>query len=343
MSANTSPVTTPIDFDREGKQTSNLRVPHSRNASAWGSLFIPIAVIKKGSGPTVLFTGGLHGGEYEGPVSLMKLVRDLEPAAVSGRVIVVPALNLPAVEAGQRLSPIDHKDMNRVFPGDPRGSISEVIAHYVTHALVSRADFVVDIHSGGYSLDMVPYISMHYLDNPAQTRETMAALRAFQAPVGLVIREISGAGLLDYVVEGMGKVFLCGELGGAGRLSPSSLRIAETGVWNLLKHFGILDGQPVTREASGLPATRLLEVPGAECYALASADGIYESFLELGDEVQADQAVGQIHFPRDPARPPETLRLPPAGTLLSTRAPGFVERGDTVAVVARDFTAGASA
>lgn len=339
MSANASPVTTDIDYDLDGKQTSHLRVPYSRNSSAWGSLLIPIVVIKDGTGPTVLFTGGLHGGEYEGPVSLMKLVRSLEPESISGRVIIVPALNLPAVEAGQRLSPVDHKDMNRVFPGDPRGTMSQVIAHYVTQHLVSRADVVVDLHSGGYSLDMLPYISMHYLTDPDQTAQTIAALTAFQAPVGLIIHEISGTGLLDYVVEDMGKVFLCAELGGAGRLSPSSLSIAESGVRNILKHIEVVEGEIVTREELGLSATQLLEVPEPEFYVMAPLGGIYESFVELGDQLETDQPVGQIHFPRDPARPAKVIRIRRAGMLLSTRAPGFVERGDTVAVVAREFTA----
>ncbi|MCB0197126.1 MAG: succinylglutamate desuccinylase/aspartoacylase family protein, partial [Anaerolineae bacterium] len=109
MSTKPSPVSTTIDYGKDGKQRGYLRLPHSRNSSAWGSILIPITVVKNGSGPTVLFTGGLHGGEYEGVVSLMKLSRELNPEAVQGRVIIIPALNLPAVMAGQRLSPIDNK------------------------------------------------------------------------------------------------------------------------------------------------------------------------------------------------------------------------------------------
>ncbi|MCB0227465.1 MAG: succinylglutamate desuccinylase/aspartoacylase family protein, partial [Anaerolineae bacterium] len=90
MSAQPSPVTTTIDFEQEGKQRGYLRLPHSRNSSAWGSILIPMTVVKNGSGPTVLFTGGLHGGEYEGVVSLMKLSRELQPETIQGRVIIIP-------------------------------------------------------------------------------------------------------------------------------------------------------------------------------------------------------------------------------------------------------------
>jgi N-alpha-acetyl-L-2,4-diaminobutyrate deacetylase len=73
-----TPISTDIDFEKDGKQVSYLKVPHSRNDSAWGSVLIPITVIKNGVGPTVLLVGGVHGGEYEGPVALMKLHPELD-------------------------------------------------------------------------------------------------------------------------------------------------------------------------------------------------------------------------------------------------------------------------
>ncbi|MFQ5426058.1 MAG: succinylglutamate desuccinylase/aspartoacylase family protein, partial [Gaiellales bacterium] len=77
--------------------------------------------------------------------------RELDAGAIRGRVIIMPALNLPALLAGQRLSPVDGKNMNRVFPGERNGTITSVIAHYVSTELLPRADAVVDIHSGGKS------------------------------------------------------------------------------------------------------------------------------------------------------------------------------------------------
>ena len=213
MAAEQSPITTQIDFVKDGKQQGYLRVPHSRNSSAWGSVLVPITVIRNGTGPTILFVGGNHGGEYEGPVSLMKLSRALQPERIQGRVIIIPVLNLPAVVAGQRVSPIDGKDMNRVFPGVWNGTITQIIAHYLHETLLPLCDAVIDLHSGGYSLSLVPYMSMHNLENEIQNQQTFAAMQAFEAPVSLVIKEISGEGLLDYAVERMGKIFLCAESG----------------------------------------------------------------------------------------------------------------------------------
>jgi len=332
MGIEKSPVSTNIIFEKDGKQYSFLRVPYSRNNSAWGGVMVPIVVIKNGKGPTILFIGGNHGGEYEGPVTLLKLSRNLQADQIQGRVIIIPALNLPAVQAGERVSPIDGLDMNRAFPGKYNGTVSQVIAHYVHEAILPLCDAVIDLHSGGYSLDLLPYNSMHYLPDEELRRNTMSALKAFNAPVSLIMREFTGEGLLDYAVEGMGKIFLCAEIGGRGVLSPSTLKIAETGVQNILKHFEIIEGK-VPKQT-----TQLMEVPEAGNYAYAHSDGIYEAFFELGEEVFPGQSVGQIHYPENPERVPELLKIEVGGVLVGTRGPGFVERGDCVALTAQVFS-----
>lgn len=337
MSAKKSPITTSIDYEKDGKQSGYLRVPHSRDSSAWGSVLIPITVIKNGSGPTVLFVGDSHGGEHEGPISLLKLTKSLKAEQVQGRVIIIPALNLPAVLANKRLSPIDNKDMNRVFPGAGNGTITQVIAHYVHEVVLPLCDAVIDLHSGGYSLSLVPYMSMHYLDDETQTKKTFAAMQAFEAPVSLVIKEISGEGLLDYAVERMGKIFLCAELGSAGTLSPQVMKIADTGVENLLKHFNLIEGEIVTRQAQGHSPSRLMEVPEPANYHIAMANGIYESFYGLGDSLESGEPVGQIHFVENIDREPQVIIAQRSGMLLCTRGPGKVEIGDCVAVLARDL------
>lgn len=337
MPAENSPVTTEIDFEKSGKQVSFLRVPHSHNTSAWGSVFVPIVVVKNGEGKTILFTGGIHGDEYEGPVALLKLARELIAEDIQGRVIIIPGLNQPALQAGKRLSPIDNKDMNRVFPGDPKGTISQVIAHYVRDAILPLCDVVVDLHSGGYSLNFVPYISMHHLPDEQQRRATLAAMKAFQAPVSLIIKEIGGEGLLDYEVERMGKIFLCAEMAGAGMLSPAALKIAETGVRNILIHFGFSRGEILTREEQGHPPSKTMEVAGLENYSLAPSSGVFESFFDLGHWVDAGEQIGQIHFLSDISREPKPVIANQPGMITTIRAPGWVTRGDCLAVVARQI------
>jgi predicted deacylase len=118
---------TDVDFEKSGKQSGFLHLPHSPHEDAWGVIPIPICVIKNGKGPTVILEGGNHGDEYEGPITLGELVRDLDPGEVEGRLIIIPAINLPAVAAGRRLSPEDGKNFNRCFPGLPTGTATEQI------------------------------------------------------------------------------------------------------------------------------------------------------------------------------------------------------------------------
>ena len=75
MTTTESRIGTDIDFDKDGKQQSYLRVPISTNSSAYGTVPIPITAVKQGKGPTILITGGVHGDEYEGPIALSKLAR----------------------------------------------------------------------------------------------------------------------------------------------------------------------------------------------------------------------------------------------------------------------------
>ena len=119
-----------IDFDKDGRQAGYLRAPLSRNTSGWGTIEIPIVCVKNGTGPTVLFTGGVHGDEYEGQIAVSRLAHALDPSSVRGRVIMLPAVNVPAVLNDTRLSPIDQRDMNRCFPGNARGTFRNAGAFY---------------------------------------------------------------------------------------------------------------------------------------------------------------------------------------------------------------------
>ena len=90
-----SPIQPAVDFDRDGVQQGFLRLPYSRDDSAWGSVMIPITVIRNGKGPTALLTGANHGDEYEGPIALFELARSLRAEEINGRVIIVPLSSLP--------------------------------------------------------------------------------------------------------------------------------------------------------------------------------------------------------------------------------------------------------
>src|SRR3954464_2918390 len=130
---------------------------------------------------------GNHGDEYEGQVALGRLIRDLDPGAVRGRVIILPSANFPAAMAGSRTSPLDEGNLNRSFPGDPNGGPTAQIAYYIESELLPRCDFVLDIHSGGSSLTYLPSTLGRRPDTPEAVERALALMRVFGAPVGYLV------------------------------------------------------------------------------------------------------------------------------------------------------------
>lgn len=326
-----SPVWTDIDYERDGKQSGYLGVPQSTNSAGWATVFVPVIVLRNGPGPTALFFGGNHGDEYEGPVTLLNLARELDPARIRGRIILVPALNLPAVLNGTRLSPLDGMNMNRAFPGNPAGTITSQIAHYVAGQLIPRADLVVDIHSGGRSMHFLPSVNMHRMSDPVQMQAMLTAAKAWGAPYVFIYRDVAGAGLLPSYAESLGKVTLGTELGSASQFGAAMLGIAARGVRNVLALHGILPSESST--PSGAPIVIASEE--RDDYVMAPADGIFEPFVELGDAVSAGQVIGQMHTVTQPDWPPIPVRALTSGLVMSRRAFPLTKHGECVLVVAR--------
>ena len=282
-----SPIAATVDFDADGVQHGHLRLPHSSDASAWGAVMIPIAVIKNGDGPTALLTGANHGDEYEGPIALFALARSLDPREVSGRVIIAPAMNAPAFRAAKRTSPIDGGNMNRAFPGRADGTATEKIADYFQRRLLPMADFVLDLHAGGKTLDFVPLAASHLLADKDQQARCAAAREAFNAPYSATLVEIDDVGMYDTAAEELGKVFVTTEIGGGGSATKRSAAIAARGARNFLIHAGILRGAPETA-----PSTRI-DMTSDDCFTFAEHAGLIAFAVDLGEPLRRGQEIAR--------------------------------------------------
>ncbi|MEZ5936380.1 MAG: N(2)-acetyl-L-2,4-diaminobutanoate deacetylase DoeB [Alphaproteobacteria bacterium] len=323
-----NPIAPTIAFDRDGKHHGFLRLPYSRDDSAWGSVMIPITVIRNGDGPTALLTGANHGDEYEGPVALQELALTLASDEITGRVIIVPFFNYPAFRSATRTSPIDQRNLNRSFPGKPDGTVTEKIADYFQRCLVPMADIVLDFHSGGRTLDFVPFACSHLLEDKAQEAACMAAVRAFNAPYTMTLLEIDAVGMYDTAVERQGKTFVTTELGGGGTATARSIGIARKGVSNVLKHAGILDGAP------SLGPSIVLDMPDGDCFVFAEHDGLIEPLVDLGTRVGKGETIARV-WPADRTGvAPIDYAAKCSGLLAARHFPGLVKSGDCLAVVA---------
>src|SRR6476659_732175 len=250
-------VITSLDFDRPGKQQGFLQVPYSHNLGGWANVMIPITIIARGAGPTVLVLGGNHGDEYQGQIAAMKLARELTPEIVTGRIILIPSLNLPAARTATRLSPLDGMNMNRAFPGEPEGAVTSQIAHYLTTVLFPMSDVVIDIHSGGRSMEFLPCSTMHLVSHPEQRRKMLDAMLAWNADFAFLYADIAGTGLLPVEAERQGRIVVTTEMGGGESIPAAVHRVTQSGLRNVLIHIGALKGREQTRESLGKPPTIL--------------------------------------------------------------------------------------
>jgi len=324
-----------IDLSAEGKATGFVRVPHSVHRSAYGWIPIPIVRIKNGAGPNVLMVAGTHGDEWEGQIGLGQLVRSLEPKDIKGRLVILPSANFPAAMAGMRTSPIDEGNLNRLYPGDADGTITQQIAYWVEHALLPGFDYGFDFHSGGSSLTYIPSALAARHDDPARKAKVIAMLKAFGAPVSYITGAPQGGGrTFSSACHRQGILSMGTELGGGGLVTPASMKVAEDGMRRLLAHIGLLQGP-----APAPTPTRLTEVGGDDYYVYASDGGLFEPLVDLGAEVAAGQPAARIHFHHTPWRQPETLAFKRAGLVLCKRVPARCERGDCLFHLATD-TAG---
>ncbi|MFW3614194.1 N(2)-acetyl-L-2,4-diaminobutanoate deacetylase DoeB [Billgrantia antri] len=330
MTKRPSPISATVDFDADGVQHGFLKLPISTDESAWGAVMIPVTVVKNGEGPTALLTGGNHGDEYEGITALMKLTSELRAEEVHGRVIIVPMMNVPAAMAGKRTSPMDGGNLNRSFPGDPDGTVTEKIADYFTRVMTPLADVVLDLHSGGRTLDIIPFGASHVLDDPEQQRQALEGAKAFGAPYAMMMFELDAAALFDTAVESQGKVFVATELGGGGTSTPESLAITERGVRNFLIHFGLIEGEVAMPDEPQV----FLDMPDARCYVQSEHSGLLELTLALGDRVEKGQVIARIYDMTRSGSAPVEYRAGRDGILAARRFPALVNMGDTIAVIA---------
>ena len=332
MSAEISQIECGIDFDQPGLQISYLHLSHSDNEHALSVIPVPIAQIANGDGPTVLLTAGTHGDEYEGQVILRWMIRELSPEQVSGRIIIMPALNYPAVRAGTRTSPLDGENMNRVFPGSAERGPTAAIAHFVDTILLPMCEAGLDLHSGGKTSEYLPSVFFARPPDPALTTRMLAMAEDFGAPITMTVAGGEYAGDFDGAAHARGVALLSTELGGAGTVGFDAVQIGRNGVHRVLHGLGVVTGEP---SAPAPDATRFVEM-SASGYLHSPLHGLFESYVDLDTEVETGQALGCVYPFDELERAPVVLESPYPGLMIFRRTPTLCKRGDYLVGVARE-------
>lgn len=326
-----------IDWDKSGKQVGALFLPHSPDDDAWGVIPFPAASIKNGDGPVVVVSGAVHGDEYEGPIVIGELLRQIQPDDVRGQLILLPSFNAPAQKVGRRTSPIDHLNLNRVFPGDDYGAPTQQIARYVADHIFSRASYYLDLHAGGRTLFIQP--SAHVVLSDAMD-SALARANARMAEVFGIGITVQTSNMGDYRTSAgytsmKGIPTLAAEMGMGGWVTGASVQATNEATRRLLKHTGVL---PDITTVPGAP-TRWTCIAGPGAYLFAPFDGYFERRFELGDNIAPGQVAGLMHQLARPDREPEPVLFSNGGTLYAHGVAGHVRGGQNLAVVIEDVGA----
>ena len=123
---------------------------------------LPITVANGASeGPVLVLIAGTHGYEYPGITALQRVRKSLDPEQLSGTIIMVHIANVPSF-LGRTIyyNPVDGKNLNRMYPGDAKGTLSQRIAYAITHEVIEKADYLVDLHAGDGNESLRPYVYM---------------------------------------------------------------------------------------------------------------------------------------------------------------------------------------
>lgn len=304
----------------------------------WGRIRISLYVAcAKNPGKTVVAIGGTHGDEYEGPVGLKNLIRELDPAdLVAGRLIVIPVFNVPAFKAARRDSPLDGINLNRAFPGDVRGSITSRLARFLTDEVLPRADVVTDIHSGGAGFEIVRCASFHEVADPARFAEFKETALLFGAPFVMIYSSGMGTGLLTEEAEAMGKTTIGSEFGYGASTDLDGVRWAHHGVLNVMRRNGLLASPFATVTSPGLDRQRVVSATDIDRYVTAPCAGISEPVAPIGAFVRAGDLVSRIHdFDRWDEDPVE-IRADRDGYVMCRKFRAATEQGEVVMVIAQE-------
>ncbi len=246
---------------------------------------IPFTVARGPSdGPTVLVSGGVHGGEYPGIAAAVSVARRLDAAGLRGTVIVLHLTNPPAFWGkSQYWNPLDGKNLNRCFPGDPEGSASERMAAAVTE-IAKSADYWIDMHGGDIHEALVPFAT--YADlGTAEVRETAHRMAAAYGIPRLLVSSGFAGGTFETGAQ-LGKPAILAEAGQMGQLDPDSERTHVEGVENVLRLVGVLPGDAV-RHAEPVVYTDSI-------WSRAAAPGFWRCAVHAGDQVAEGDLVGTL-------------------------------------------------
>ena len=282
------------------------------------SVNMPVSVIcGRRPGPVLFVSAAIHGDELNGVEIIRRLLKRRRLSTLRGTLIAVPVVNVHGFLNQSRYLP-DRRDLNRSFPGSPKGSIAARLAHTFLTEIVSKADYGIDLHTGAINRSNLPQIRAN-LDED----ETLPLARAFGAPV-IIDAELREGSLREHASE-FGIPVLVYEAGEALRFDEMCIRGGLRGITNVMRSIGMLP-----------PSKRKVELNPVQASAMrwvrAPSSGIVNWLVELGDSVTCNQRLATVSNPLGDQQ--EDLLAPVDGIVIGRSNLPLAHEGDAMANIA---------
>lgn len=248
---------------------------------------LPVTLINgKRAGKTVLITGGIHNAEYTGIETAIQLAEELIEDEIAGCLILIHPVNISGFE-NRTMSAVaeDGKNLNRLFPGNPSGTVGDKICHFLVTEFLSQTDFYIDLHAGdGYEM-LTPYVYYLGAAAPEVVKQSKAMAQKVNVPY-MVKSFITTGGAYNYAGScGIPSILI--ERGGEARWSEAEVSLYKADVKNVLRYLAVLDGEVKA------VATESVDVDDV-VYENASVTGCWYPRKKVGEKVKKGEELGVI-------------------------------------------------
>jgi len=310
---------------RGQKATGTIEVPAGSDVA----LSIPVAVFHGAKpGPVLAIVAGAHGTEYTSIIALEKLIGSLDPAEISGTVIIVPLINIQSFEQKvPHLNPVDKKSMNRWYPGKMDGTQTDRASYMITKEVVEKCDHLIDLHGGDLDESLRPYSYWTKTGNEKQDQISKEMVLAFGLDTIIISadrpKDPQASRYLENTATTRGKPSITAEAGYAGTVETDDLNALVNGCLNVMRYLKMFPGQPA-----------MVEHPvWIEKVVTIASDqtGIFYPLVKRGTYVEQGMKVGYVTDYL--GKVIFEARAPVAGVVLYVCAVPSMTKGATIANV----------
>src|SRR5499427_108997 len=288
---------------------------------------IPVVVVNGAKpGKVLALVSGAHGTEYVSIIAIEKLIAQLDPAQLTGTVVLVPLINIQSFEQKvPHVNPVDNKSMNRFYPGKADGTQTERASSLITKQVVDRCDYLIDYHGGDLDESLRPYAYWAPTRKEAQDQISKEMVLAFGLDHIIIWRDrptdLGATRYLDNTSTASGKPSIVVEAGYAGTVEADDVALLVNGTLSTMRALKMLSGNPRPIE-NPVWLDKVVDV-------LSDGPGIWYPLVRRGTYVQEGMKIGFVtdYFGKLILE----ARAPVSGVILHVNAVPSLKKGDNIA------------